>query len=87
MRFEFDPIKSNANLLKHGINFADATALWLDEKRLIVPAKNVQETRHAIIAEYNETIWTGIFTMRSDVIRIISVRRARHNEREHYFKS
>ena len=87
MRFEFDPIKSTANLRKHGISFSDATALWMDEKRLIVPAKMVQETRYAIIAEYKDKIWTGIFTMRSDVIRIISVRRARQNEREQYLKS
>jgi uncharacterized protein len=87
MRFEFDSSKSNANLLKHGISFPDATALWMDEKRLIVPAKMVQETRYAIISEYKDKIWTGIFTMRCDVIRIISVRRARRNEREHYFKS
>ena len=87
MRFEFDPTKSNANLLKHGISFSDATSLWMDEKRLIIPAKMVQEARYAIIAEWNDKLWTGIFTMRSDAIRIISVRRARQNEREHYAES
>lgn len=28
INFEFDEIKSQANLQKHGINFVDAQALW-----------------------------------------------------------
>ena len=32
MNFEFDPAKSESNKDKHGIDFAEARALWLDEK-------------------------------------------------------
>ena len=30
MEFEFDPAKSAANKDKHGIDFVEAQALWLD---------------------------------------------------------
>jgi len=38
--FEFDEAKSQANLLKHGINFVDAQTLWNDPRLLEIPAKN-----------------------------------------------
>ena len=36
--FEFDEYKNQANLLKHGINFIDAQALWDDPRLLEIPA-------------------------------------------------
>ncbi len=30
MNVEFDPLKSDANLRKHGIDFLEAQALWRD---------------------------------------------------------
>ena len=44
--FEFDEVKSQANLLKHGINFVDAQALWNDPSLLEVPAKTEDEPRY-----------------------------------------
>lgn len=37
--FEFDEIKSQANLVKHGIDFVDAQLLWDDPMLLEIPAK------------------------------------------------
>ncbi|CAH1191233.1 hypothetical protein NTGBS_1200002 [Candidatus Nitrotoga sp. BS] len=37
--FKFDEAKSQSNLLKHGINFDDAQALWGDPRLLEIPAK------------------------------------------------
>jgi len=34
MEFEYDPAKSAANQLKHGIDFEAAEALWLDVDRV-----------------------------------------------------
>lgn len=84
MEFEYDPIKSQTNLQKHGIGFEDAKRLWLDEKRVLVPARSITESREAIIAELEGTLWTAIYTMRREAIRIISVRRSRDEEREGY---
>jgi len=80
--FEFDSVKSALNVAKHGIDFVEAQRMWLDDKRYHLPMRFVHEPRFGIVACIGETVWTGIFTMRNDKIRIISVRRARHDERK-----
>ena len=47
--FEFNEQKSQANLLKHGINFIDAQALWNDPELLEIPAKIEDEPRYLVI--------------------------------------
>ena len=84
MDFEFDPAKSSANARKHGIEFESAMRLWADEKRIAVPARSWGEARFALIAELHGKIWTCIYTIRQDRIRIISTRRARHEEESRY---
>ncbi|HUU33359.1 MAG TPA: BrnT family toxin [Vicinamibacterales bacterium] len=37
LSFEFDPLKSAANKAKHGIDFVEAQALWLDPDRIDTP--------------------------------------------------
>jgi hypothetical protein len=84
MEFEFDQNKSQTNLSKHGIDFEDAKQLWLDRGRIEIPTKTIDEPRFLIISKLNGKYWSGIFTMRRNVIRIISVRRSRKNEIELY---
>ena len=84
MEFEYDPEKSETNQSKHGIDFNRAQFLWSDEERVVVPARSTTEPREAIIAELDGTLWTAIYTLRGDVIRIISVRRSRDEERKGY---
>ncbi|MEY3395344.1 MAG: hypothetical protein RL346_1580 [Verrucomicrobiota bacterium] len=87
MEFEFDEAKSLANAEKHGIDFIEAQLLWRDERQLVIPARSETEPRCAIIAPYAGKLWTAIFTVREDRIRIISVRRSRHGEEEGYYNS
>ena len=84
MKFEFDPAKSKANAAKHGIDFAQAQALWADDLRLVVPLNFLAEPRWLLVARLSGKIWTAIFTIRGESIRLISVRRARENEKENY---
>ncbi|MDW9804217.1 BrnT family toxin [Sinorhizobium meliloti] len=84
MDLEFDPAKSATNLEKHGIDFDAAQALWLDERLLEVPAKTEDEPRFLAIGQIDGKHWTAVFTHRGTAIRIISVRRARKQEIEHY---
>lgn len=84
MDFEFDPAKSATNREKHGIDFDAAQALWLDERLLEVPAKTEDEPRFLAIGRIGGKHWTAVFTHRGAAIRIISVRRARKQEIEHY---
>lgn len=87
MEFEYDPIKNQANKGKHGIDFDEAQDLWLDEDRVVFPARSDTEERHAMIAKKDEKIWVVFYTMREVSIRIISVRRARENEERTYYDS
>ena len=82
--FEFDPAKSAANKAKHGIDFEEAKAIWLDENRLEYPVGSETEPRFAMIGMIGEVTWTVIGTVRGENIRLISARRARKEERVLY---
>lgn len=86
MTFEWDAEKSDANRAKHGIDFETAECLWVDETRLEIHAPHPVEDRGILIAELDDTLWTAIYTMRGDAIRIISVRRSRKKEAQLYGK-
>lgn len=84
MEFEFDPEKSDANKKKHGIDFADAQAIWDDPDRLEIPAGTQKEQRFVLTGRIADKHWSAVFTFRADRTRIISVRRARKQEVEAY---
>lgn len=84
MDFEFDPHKSKANRAKHGIDFVEAQALWLDAERVEVPARTEDEVRILVVGRIRGKHWSAVITYRSDRVRIISVRRAREEEVELY---
>ena len=78
--FEFDEIKSQANLLKHGIHFIDAQMLWDDPSLLEIPAKIEDEPRYLMIGLIQSKHWSAIITYRGSNVRLISVRRSRTEE-------
>jgi uncharacterized DUF497 family protein len=39
MKFEYDPDKSAENKRKHGIDFEEAQALWVDSALVEIPAR------------------------------------------------
>jgi hypothetical protein len=80
MSFEFDPDKSVANLQKHGIDFRRAQALWVDPDLIEILAKTEDEPRYLVIGKIDGKHWSAVITYRSDIIRIISVRRSREEE-------
>ncbi len=85
VEFEFDLNKSRANLEKHGLDFRSAQLLWLDPLRLEIRARTEGiEERWALIARLQDKIWTAVWTPRGNVVRIISVRRAREEEERLY---
>lgn len=84
MDFEYDPGKSRANRAKHGIDFEEAQALWADPWILEAPARTEDEPRFLAIGVIDGRHWAAIYVYRGDVVRLISVRRARREEIEHY---
>jgi uncharacterized DUF497 family protein len=84
MEFEFDPIKSNSNKEKQGIDFYEAQTLWNDPDLIEIPVKTSDEPRFLVIGNVAGKYWSGVITYRSEKIRIISVRRSRKEEVELY---
>ncbi|MFA4829768.1 MAG: BrnT family toxin [Thermodesulfovibrionales bacterium] len=87
MKFEWDDVKSRANREKHGIDFETARELWLDEDRVEIEAPHPVEKRNIIIAKLQGKLWTAVYTMRSNAVRIISVRRSQEKEEKLYGKA
>ena len=78
--FEFDSSKSESNLLKHGIDFENAQALWNDPMLLEIQAKLEDEPRYLLIGIIDHQHWSAVVTYRDSNIRLISVRRSRKEE-------
>ena len=87
MQFEWDEEKRQANLEKHGLDFLDARLIWrgpvLDpcaerwiEGELRLMALGVVGEDAIIVAV--------VYTVRHEIVRLISARRARRNERKLY---
>lgn len=84
MEFEFDEAKSRANKEKHGIDFVEAQALWLDGMFVEVPARTEDEQRFLVVGMISNKHWSAVITYRDVRVRIISVRRSRKEEVEIY---
>ena len=80
LEFEFDPNKSQANKNKHGIDFIEAQALWLDSQKVEILAQTKNELRFVVIGKMVGKHWSAVITYREANIRIISVRRSRPEE-------
>jgi uncharacterized DUF497 family protein len=78
--FEYDEAKSRSNLDKHGIDFFEAQALWLDPKILELQVTSEGEIRFVVIGMIKGKHWSAVVTYRGEKIRLISVRRSRKNE-------
>ena len=85
MNFEWDKAKNEANIAKHGIDFDDALRIftgqileWVDNRR------DYGETRTTATGVSEGTELVLVYTMRGQVHRIISARRARRDERRVY---
>ena len=82
--FEFDSIKSQKNLEKHGIDFQGAQRLWSDPNLLEIEAKSDDEPRFLMVGLIGDKHWSAVVTHRKGAIRLISVRRSRRKEVEIY---
>ena len=85
MGFEWDDAKAQANLRKHGIDFADAATVFDDESALTIPDTGFDEDRYVTMAgDALGRILVVAYTWRTDRIRIISAREAGPSETRAY---
>ena len=78
--FEFDETKSRINKAKHGIDFREAQALWLDDDLIEIDAHSLDERRLVAIGVIRGKHYSAVITYRDGRIRLISVRRSREKE-------
>ena len=83
--FEWDEVKNQANIAKHGIDFDYAKGIF---DRYVHPQDDERidygEVRTIAYGMVDDNILTVIFTIRGDTLRIISARSARRDERRRY---
>ena len=80
MQFEWDETKRLTNLEKHGFDFAVATQVFDGRQAIHIPSKYPDEERFMTIAVVNDVPVAVVWTWRTQVIRLISVRHARTKE-------
>lgn len=86
MAFEWDPAKARANLSKHGVDFADAVAVFEDPLALSRPDADVRgEARFVVLGvdAFGRHLVVA-FTERGPNTRLISARPASKKERKSY---
>ena len=86
MAYEWDSNKARVNIEKHGIDFADATAVLGDEHALTLRDPYAEEEERWITLGLDTLGRTlvVVYTWRGDQIRLISARPATARERSQY---
>ena len=83
--YEWDPRKAKSNLIKHGIDFAEAVAVLEDEQAISISDIHPEEERMITIGKDGfSRILVVVWTLRGKGIRIISARKATFKERNQY---
>ena len=85
MRFEWDEEKNRENVLKHGLDFADAGEIF-DAPMLtnLDRRKDYGEERWVGVGFLKNFVVVVVYTESEDVIRVISLRKALKHERTRF---
>ena len=87
MRFSWDEQKRRTNIVRHGIDFVDAAAVFETETHTKLDNRfDYGEVRFLTIGMVNGRILAVSHSEEEGLIRIISVRKAEKHEQETYFK-
>lgn len=85
--YEWDANKAATNRRKHGVEFADAATVFVDEHAIRVhdQISSLDEDRFVILGmSVPGDLLVVVYTWRGDRIRIISARQATPHERKSY---
>jgi uncharacterized DUF497 family protein len=84
--FEWDEVKRQANLAKHGIDFADVLGVFTDPARieLVDARRDYGEPRWVTVAPVQGRMLHVTWTWRAGNRRLISARKANAREQRRY---
>jgi uncharacterized DUF497 family protein len=87
MKIEFDTAKNEKNIRERGISFDLAANFDLETAKIWVDTrKDYGEERYIALGTIGERLFSMVFTVRGDVLRIISLRKANKREVNSYEK-
>lgn len=85
MQVEFDPTKDVANQIKHGLSLAEANRMELDTAVIDPDFRYAYgEDRFQALGQIDGRLHLLVFTMRGNVLRAISLRKANSKEVRRY---
>jgi uncharacterized DUF497 family protein len=87
LRFEWDKLKADSNLKKHGVSFQEATSVFADILSITIPDPDHSSSEARFLdlgLSHRNRLLVVSYTERGEVIRIISARRASRSERNVY---
>lgn len=82
----FDPAKDTINLAKHGVSLTFGDRIFEDENHQIIPSiREIDgEERFKVVGLVGGKLFTGVFVLRGELSRFMSVRRSNRNEERNY---
>ena len=85
--YEWNEAKREANLVKHGVDFMDALEVFADPLRVerVNRRREYAEERREVVGMVRDQMLFVVYTLRGEVRRLISARRASRNERRAYY--
>ena len=88
-QFEWDEAKAAANLLKHGVSFLTAAAIFDNEVlERIDDREDYGEVRFIGLGRVELEVYRVVYTWRAvNLVRIISAQKAGKHERETYYRA
>jgi uncharacterized DUF497 family protein len=89
MLFEWDTKKAVQNVAKHGVPFDYAARVFLDTHRLDSKdtRRDYREERRITIGEIDGRLFVVAYTLRGEVVRLISARKANPREQRQYHET
>lgn len=85
-QFEWDDAKAQSNLAKHGVLFAYAARVFLDPDVVDFDASKPEdgEVRRKAVGVIEGRLFVVVYTVRDEVVRVISARRCNAAEARRY---
>lgn len=86
MEYEWDERKARQNIAKHGVPFVYATRVFLDSHVLDAADDRYDygEERRTAIGSIEGQLYVVAYTLRGEMIRVISARKATPSEQRQY---
>lgn len=85
MDYEWDEVKRQSNLRKHGLDFMDADLVFEASIKVTVDAAHADDDdRYADLAEVNGRVLMLVYSLCQQTVRCISLRVASRRERKLY---